>query len=1068
MYLDSLKPFATRSHYYEDLKSDKYSIYYYFDNESEEIVFCLIEKDANIDFFIGEGAIFSLRISANYQQDFGNNSPIKQDLITYLHELYSSWSEEEKSSFYNKIGIDYAYFKNLSEDEIKERDKNRKLFLSFLSELPKQVINDETYKNSLRIVPTLSISKFGDEYAFFGTFKLMDARSNKTIGIFSAENLFNSFKKKAPIKNYFFNELELDDVSKEVLKICGSIHSMDDSFYYEKNRFISFENFLSFYNLFKALNPIKNLLIIKIIYSDKEFTYTQKNFTVVQLNEIKVRIDESGIPKVNGFEKEEGHIYLLQNLYLVDVGEFDEDQANLSYAEIFDNFILRFLKFDLTNTNFNYKSVKDLVKKKMIPLVRNKIDMDDKLKDEMKTYSLNINLYAELTNDEKLLLNTRFFLGKDEISRDDLVSNADYATEVLSLDNFLASFGLVETGVIEDENVIVDFLTDNFELIKDRVNVYLSDEILKVRNAPKVKFKINTTFSQDWLNLKLTSNELSPEEVNEILAKYKRKKRFIRLSNNNLVFLSKNDIDALNALEDDFGISDIKQDVEIPLYELFKVSSFADDFDIEYDEKLKTILNEIKDFKSASFLPDKHYQSVLRDYQIDAFKWLTILRKYGLSGILADDMGLGKTLETITFISSLKEEKPILIVSPKSLIYNWEHEFKIWDENIKVSVVAGTKEERINILKDLKWNEKRVFITPYDSLRIDLDCYEGGEFNLMILDEAQYIKNTHAQKTLATKSLKVKTRLVLTGTPIENSLSDLWSIFDFLMPNYLYSHDKFKKEYEDAILSQDANAENRLRARIAPFILRRVKKDVLKDLPPKIENTYVVNMSDSQRKLYDSYLINAKDLLKTKDGQKTDRFLLLRALVRLRQLCVDPSMFIENFDEISEKLDATISLIKDALNEHHKVLVFSVFTKALEHLMSLLNKENIKTYYIYGQTKAKDRLSMCERFNKEDDVKVFLISLKAGGTGLNLTGADIIVHLDPWWNVAAENQASDRAHRIGQKHTVNVIKLICRNSVEEKVLKLQEAKKNLMDKFIGEGDKGVVSLNEDDIKYLLS
>lgn len=501
----------------------------------------------------------------------------------------------------------------------------------------------------------------------------------------------------------------------------------------------------------------------------------------------------------------------------------------------------------------------------------------------------------------------------------------------------------------------------------------------------------------------------------------------------------------------------------MPLYELFKLSSYSDKLDITYDEKIKDIINDIKDYENSSFDVKERYKNILRPYQIQAFKWLSTLKKYRLSGILADDMGLGKTLEMISFITSFDKNEPILIVTPKNVIYNWENEFKIWDETQKVKIIIGNRNERHQVIKKIKKDEKTVYITSYDALRIDVMQYQGIHFALMVLDEAQYIKNVSALKTKAVKAIESEYRYALTGTPIENSLVDLWSIFDFLMPNYLYGFNLFQSEYLNQVMNDDEEAIKRLKAKIKPFILRRVKDDVLKELPPKSESIFMPDMTSEQRKLYDVELAKVKNGLEDKG-----KIQILASLTRLRELCIDPSMLYENFEELSGKFSSVLDLINEALSGGHKILVFSAFTKSLEHLKELLNEENILTHYIYGGTSASERVQIAKSFNSKNEVKVVLISLKAGGVGLNLTGADIVIHLDPWWNIAAENQASDRAHRIGQKRPVTIIKMVTKDSIEEKVIKLQQKKAELVNTVISNKDNGVSTLSDEDISYLLS
>ncbi|MBQ9251339.1 MAG: DEAD/DEAH box helicase, partial [Clostridia bacterium] len=430
---------------------------------------------------------------------------------------------------------------------------------------------------------------------------------------------------------------------------------------------------------------------------------------------------------------------------------------------------------------------------------------------------------------------------------------------------------------------------------------------------------------------------------------------------------------------------------------------------------------------------------------------LSILTKYNMGGILADDMGLGKTIQVIALLKSDRSRKPSLVVCPKSLIFNWLSEFARFDGTMKVAAIYGPDSRRSEIIAGIDGKERAVYITSYDSLRNDITKYTG-EFNYVILDEAQYIKNVNAQKTKSVKELKASHRFALTGTPIENSVIDLWSIFDFIMPGYFEELSKFQ-DTEHAAIARKAG----------PFILRRVKEDVLEDLPAKYERILSTDMSDGQRKLYDAMRQEARKALE--EGGKA--FDLLPYLTRLRQVCVDPGMFAEGYQGGSGKMEMLKTLIPEYLENHHRILIFSQFVKALEGVREMLNRQGIPTYFLSGATPAKDRVEMMDSFNNGSGTDVFLISLKAGGTGLNLTGADTVIHLDPWWNVAAENQASDRTHRIGQTRNVEVIKLIAGESIEQRVVELQDMKKEVIKQVISDDDGSVTSASLEDIAFVL-
>ena len=420
-------------------------------------------------------------------------------------------------------------------------------------------------------------------------------------------------------------------------------------------------------------------------------------------------------------------------------------------------------------------------------------------------------------------------------------------------------------------------------------------------------------------------------------------------------------------------------------------------------------------------------------------------------------MGLGQTLEIITLLKSDMTEKPTLIVCPKSLIFNWYSEINKFDGFTRAIMIYGNQNERHKIIKNINNQIKIIYITAYDSLRNDLSLYEDKYFNYIILDEAQAIKNVNSIKSVSVKSLNSERKFALTGTPIENSIIDLWSIFDFLMPGYLEDLSIFKSKY----LSNEKYTDI-ISIKIAPFILRRTKGEVLDDLPNKYEKIISCDMTNDQRLIYEAHIKDAKD--KIESG--SDSFDLLPYLTRLRQICIDPKLFIEDYISDSGKMIKFKEIVSEYKSEH-KMLVFSSFVSALDRCREILIKENIKFFMLTGATKLDERKRLVDLFNTDPSVKVFLISLKAGGTGLNLTGADTVIHLDPWWNLSAENQASDRAHRIGQTRNVEVLKLVAFNSLEERVIELQNIKKDIIDKVISNDDSRITNLSIEDLKFIL-
>ena len=495
----------------------------------------------------------------------------------------------------------------------------------------------------------------------------------------------------------------------------------------------------------------------------------------------------------------------------------------------------------------------------------------------------------------------------------------------------------------------------------------------------------------------------------------------------------------------------------------------------------------------------------LRTYQETGYKWLKTLDSYNFGGILADDMGLGKTIQLVSVILSYVESfnkteslnkvenlnkesannneesrnnsevitnkpKASLVICPSSLTLNWYNEIQKFAPSLKVLLINGGIQERKNKIKEI--DNYNVVVTSYDLLKRDIDVHKSMNYmyKYIIADEAQYIKNNNTQNFKAIKDIKAETRYALTGTPIENSLSELWSIFDFVMPGYLFSYKKFKELYETPIVKgEDNQAMKRLKMLIEPFILRRIKEDVLTELPDKTITILNNEMEEEQAKVYMSYMSQVKEEIENEislNGFERSQIKILSLLMRLRQICCHPALFIENYKGESSKLNQCIQIVKDAVESGHKILLFSGYTSMFDIIEGELNKENIKYYKLTGQTKVGERIKLVEEFNENDDIKVFLISLKAGGTGLNLIGADMVIHYDPWWNLSAENQATDRTYRIGQKKNVQVYKLITKNSIEEKIYELQQRKAKLIDNMLSTKETFISKLSKDEIMNL--
>ena len=634
--------------------------------------------------------------------------------------------------------------------------------------------------------------------------------------------------------------------------------------------------------------------------------------------------------------------------------------------------------------------------------------------------------------------------------------------------------------VANDEEMLYDLLVDGIPAMQEMAIVFVSDALKSIHTRKSPKLEVGVSLSGEMLELYITSKEMSKEELMDILSKYNPRKKYYRLKTGEFVTVEDDSFDALLELQESLHITDKQlsgEVVSLPRYRaMYLDSAFKEwsSLSVKKDHSFKSLIRNMKTIDESDYEVPSSLMGILREYQKKGFLWLKTLNASGLGGILADDMGLGKTLQVISFLlSELQEAGPednrkSLIISPASLVYNWKNEFQQFAPELSVKIVAGNADERENIL-DHATNQD-ILITSYDLLKRDIERYEKHSFFTQVIDEAQFIKNHSSQAAKAVKLIQANYKLALTGTPIENRLSELWSIFDYLMPGLLFSYQKFRKELEIPIVTnKNEQALSRIQKMINPFILRRTKQEVLKDLPDKLEENIFGIMEGEQQKLYDAHVSRIKIMLdKQSDREfKTSKIAILAELTKLRQLCCDPSLLYDGYKSNSIKGEMCVELIKSAVDGGHKTLVFSQFTTMLEKLEERLLEENINFYTLTGSTQKEDRIRLVDSFNV-NDIPVFLISLRAGGTGLNLTGADIVIHYDPWWNVAVQNQATDRAHRIGQKQVVSVYRLLIKGTIEENIIRLQDKKRDLANQiFSGEGF-GQGSFSKEELLELLS
>ena len=614
---------------------------------------------------------------------------------------------------------------------------------------------------------------------------------------------------------------------------------------------------------------------------------------------------------------------------------------------------------------------------------------------------------------------------------------------------------------------------------------------LIVERPPRVS--LGLSLRANLIQMDVRESDLSADELRAMLSAYRRRKRFHRLSDGRIAALGDGDVAALGDMMRDLGVSAdalLAGGAELPTYQAFYLDREYGDTvrDRAFEDYLRCL-----DGPGEPVAVPASLTGTLRPYQMEGFQWLTRLASLGFGGILADEMGLGKTLQMIALVKSLRDadklDGPALVACPASLVFNWADEFARFAPDVPVCALEGSRAHREALLarasgvvaeKGCVYGNGRalgrgdaadgdasgaaapaVIVASYDRVRIDAASLARVEWGLVVLDEAQYIKNHATKTTRAVKRLHSRLRFALTGTPVENRLSELWSIFDFLMPGFLGSYERFRERYELGIIGEDEEAAARLRALIEPFLLRRRKTEVLTDLPAKLESIRYVPLSREQRRLYDAAEQRLREDLNAQKRQNASRanrrghipdaeksaVEVLAELTRLRQIALDPSLVFENYKGGAEKLGAIMELVHEAMEAGRKVLVFSQFTSYLDVLSAELDRRGIAHFTITGATPKRERVRLVNQFN-DDETPVFLVSLKAGGTGLNLTGASVVVHADPWWNAAATDQATDRAHRIGQSREVDVYKVVAKGTIEERIVALQEAKRDLADSVI--------------------
>ena len=936
-------------------------------------------------------------------------------------------------------------------------DTNRKLSIDeYTSNLIKSY-STKKVKTNLKVVYTLAFDeyidgaivklKMGDTKLYSVTSKLYNisrvyqSLSNESYYVsksFTYDNYNHTFNNDDKvILDYLFNIFD-KQVANRSKGIYLAYNELKMFLNLLDNKSYHIEKYNNVFNGYKSKFPYD----IKLNENDDKFNFS------FDFNEMNFLNSNKNIVVHNG------------NLYLIPL-----DFSNL-VSELYLN--------NIASINLN-KDDAIMFSKSIHRTLDDNFIVDDSLKDEFIVSKPSTTLFFDFDSDVSVKVIFKYknneisYFNKPESYRDDEFEN--------SVINDLLSYGFVidkKKIILKDIQGIVDFINSGIFKLKDKYDIFTTEKFNNAKVIDKTNIKSNFSIGVDnIMRYDFNMGEINPKELNKIFSSMEEDKKYYKLKSGQILNIEDKNLEELKEICDTLNLDDYDNTGIVPKYRALYLDSVKDYNIVSTDSGFNEFVENFNKYKNVALNIDKSDLDLLRDYQLTGVKWLYNIYKSGFNGILADEMGLGKTIQTIMFIKEIIKEKKdakILIVCPTSLIYNWEHEFSMFGSKLKYVVVDKNKDNRIKLLN----SEYNIFITTYGLIRQDEDIYKEIDFELIVIDEAQNIKNPKAGISTALKALKSNSRLALTGTPVENSITEVWSIFDFLMPGYLNSLTNFMSRYN--IKDFDENSKkilDNLIKSIKPFILRREKKDVLKDLPDKMQNIIYLDLLKEQKKYYTVQVKKTKEeyeKLIEEEGFLKARFKILQLLTRLRQICIDPKIVYDGYEDESVKMVEIINIIKEYVTNGHKILVFTSFKSALDILQSKLNNEGISNYVIDGSVRSKDRTLLVDAFNK-DNTNVFIITLKSGGTGLNLTSADTVIHLDLWWNPQAENQATDRAHRIGQKNTVEVIKLICKGTIEEKILELQSKKLLLSDSLLSNNELDTLNiskLDENDIKNLFS
>ena len=980
-----------------------------------------------------------------------NYRNFKQIVNIFYNEEIDGINIEEKIKKPGTIKIEPKVFYDKFSGDMKIEFKigNKKMYkIKNLSEFYTRMLNKEFYR-------------YGEKLQFIHTEEVFEEDSRKLLEFIMKYAEIIKYANSNSNSNYKYYGKALSETS-----IIVGNSAIDDLFEVLKGRKIDFQrDYNSEIVEFTEEQPIIEFKLAKV---DEEHYRITPNIEIYNVTIIKGK----------------NYKYLLDNNKLYRCTK-EFENTNLKLLELFrQNYI--------TEVNFGKDELTQLFSIVM-PKVKKAITIENIPEEEIEKYKpkeLIVKVFLDFDENDYLIADVKFCYEEKEFNPLDektkLYFPRNMIKETKALNVFRQTGFMLDVKklrfILPDNDKIYEFLTQDINYYMQKFEVLVTDNFKgKQIRQPKMG-TLGVKIENNLLSIDLKEMNIDIKELKYIMEKYSLKKKYHRLKDGSFISLQDNkEIEFLDKLVTGMDI-DYKElekgQVNLPVNRSLYLNQLLKEIkgtEVIKNAEYKKIVNKLdKEQQEDIKIPEK-LNSILRYYQKNGYKWLKVLDQYHFGGILADDMGLGKTIQMLSVIVDYVEEpkeerRATLVVSPSSLTLNWQNEAIKFARELKTLVIRGSLTERKRQIKEI--DQYDLVITSYELLKRDIEFYKelNYKFRFVIADEAQYLKNSNTQNAKSIKQIKADTRYALTGTPIENSLSELWSIFDFIMPGYLFTYRKFKNTYETPIVrDNDEKAMAKLKMLIEPFVLRRNKKEVLTELPDKTVTVLNNEMKEEQKNIYLTYLAKAKQELAEQidlNGYENSHMQILAALTRLRQICCHPSLFISGYKDGSSKLEQCMEIIQEATNAGHKILLFSGYTSMFEYIEKELKQRNIKYFKLTGATKVDERIKLVDEFNENPEIKVFLISLKAGGTGLNLTGADMVIHYDPWWNVSTENQATDRAYRIGQKNNVQVYKLITKNSIEEKIYELQEKKAKLADNMLDTKTTFISKFSKDEIMRL--